>query len=304
MTLRHMKIFLAICENGNSVTRAAESLFMTQPAVSLALKELESYYGMPMFERLSRQLFITEAGERMREYAAHIMELFDDMEKGLRDWDATGVLRVGASITIGSQFLPSYLKAFHVLHPGVDVRVCINSSEVLEEQLQSNKLDFALIEGTVHTPNLICEAYLEDPLTAICSIDGPFAPGERISIERFREQRFLLREEGSGTRDEFDGAAEAAGFSVLPAWESTSTTALVNAVIQGLGVAVLPRRMLLGPLERGLIASFEVEGMDMNRKFLIAYHKNKFLTRSARELIELCKNYELDYPAPKYNGLY
>lgn len=304
MTLRHMKIFLAICESGNSVTRAAEALFMTQPAVSLALKELESYYGTPMFERLSRQLFITEAGERMREYASHILELFDEMEKGLRDWDATGVLRVGASITIGSQFLPSYLKTFHALRPGIDVRVCISSTDLLEEQLQANKLDFALIEGAVHTPNLIYEEYLEDPLAAICSIDGPFAPGERVSVEQFRKQRFLLREKGSGTRDEFDGAAQAAGFSVLPVWESTSTTALVNAVIQGLGVAVLPKRMVLGPLERGLIAAFEVEGMNLNRRFLIAYHKNKFLTRSARELMNLCKDYELDYPAPKYNGLY
>ncbi len=304
MTLRHIKIFLAVCENGNSVTRAAEVLFMTQPAVSLALKELENYYGVLLFERMSRQLFITEAGNQMRDYATHILSLFDTMEKGLRDWDSIGILRVGASITIGSQFMPSYISAYGVLYPGMDVRVCISSSDLLEDQLQSNKLDFAFIEGAVHTPNLICEEYMEDSLTAICSVNGPFSPGQKVSIEQFKKQRFLLREKGSGTREEFDSATQAEGFSVFPVWESTSTTALVNAVIHGLGIAVLPRRMILGPLKHGLIHAFDVDGINLQRKFSIVYHKNKFLTQSARGFIDLCKTYELDFPIPKYNGLY
>ncbi|QRV22120.1 LysR family transcriptional regulator [Lacrimispora saccharolytica] len=299
-----MKIFLAVCENGYNVTKAADALFMTQPAVSLALKELEGYYGVLLFERMSRQLFITEAGKQMREYATHILSLFDHMEKGLRDWDSLGILRVGASVTIGSQFMPSYISAYSILHPGMDVRVCISSSELLEEKLQSNKLDFAFIEGAVQTPNLISEEYMEDSLTAICSVNGPFSYGERVSVEQFKQQRFLLRERGSGTREEFDSATQAAGFSVVPVWEATSTTALVNAVIHGLGIAVLPRRMILGPLNHGLILAFDVDGINFQRKFSILYHKNKFLTQSAREFIELCKNYELDYPIPKYNGLY
>lgn len=193
MTLRHIKIFLAVCENGYNVTKAADALFMTQPAVSLALKELEGYYGVLLFERMSRQLFITEAGKQMREYATHILSLFDHMEKGLRDWDSLGILRVGASVTIGSQFMPSYISAYSILHPGMDVRVCISSSELLEEKLQSNKLDFAFIEGAVQTPNLISEEYMEDSLTAICSVNGPFSYGERVSVEQFKQQRFLLR---------------------------------------------------------------------------------------------------------------
>ena len=170
--------------------------------------------------------------------------------------------------------------------------------------MQSNKLDFAFIEGAVQTPNLISEEYMEDSLTAICSVNGPFSYGERVSVEQFKQQRFLLRERGSGTREEFDSATQAAGFSVVPVWEATSTTALVNAVIHGLGIAVLPRRMILGPLNHGLILAFDVDGINFQRKFSILYHKNKFLTQSAREFIELCKNYELDYPIPKYNGLY
>lgn len=304
MTLRHIKIFLAVCENDNSVTRAAQGLFMSQPAVSLALKELESYYGVQLFERFSRHLCITEAGKQMREYATHILALFDTMEKGLRDWDSVGILRVGSSITIGSQFMPSYVSTYCTLHPGIDVRVRISPSEQLERQLADNQLDFALLEGATSDPDLIYEEYMDDSLVAVCSSKGPFSHGQVVSIEEFRRQHFLLRESGSGTREEFDSATRMAGFTVSPIWEATSTTALVNAVIHGLGIAVLPHRMLRGPLERGLITAFTVEGIDLSRKFLIVYHKNKYLTPSAQAFIDLCKRYQMDYPLPQYNGLF
>ena len=112
MTLRHIKIFLAVCDCDCNTTKAAEELFMTQPAVSLAIKELEQYYGVVLFDRIGRRLRISEAGLHFKEYAVPISALFDDMEKGMRNWDAFGVLRVGASITIGAQFLPGYVRAF------------------------------------------------------------------------------------------------------------------------------------------------------------------------------------------------
>lgn len=289
MTLRHIKIFVAICEHGNSVTKAADALFLSQPAVSLALKELEQYYGVILFERLSRQLLITEAGKHMREYAAHILSLFDEMEKGLRNWDSIGRLRVGASITIGSQFMPGYVSAYRALHPGIDVRVCVAPSERLEGKLLSNELDFALIEGTVHDPNLIRDEYMDDALLTVCSADGPFRQGETVPLERFSRQNLLLREKGSGTREEFDSAALAVGLTVQPVWEATSTTALVNAVVHNLGVAVLPERMVLDALKSGRIVSFTVEGLALERKFSVIYHRNKFLTPSARAFIKLCK---------------
>lgn len=98
MTLRHIRIFLAVCENGNNTTRAARALYLAQPAVSRAVAELEEYYGVRLFDRIGRRLYLTEAGRRMWEYAVHICGLFDDLEKGLRGWDEQGVLRVGASI--------------------------------------------------------------------------------------------------------------------------------------------------------------------------------------------------------------
>lgn len=304
MTIRHLKIFLSLCENDCNTTKAAEYLHMTQPAVSLAIKELEQYYGVVLFDRIGRRLKITQAGQRFKEYAFHISSLFDDMEKGMRDWDSFGVLRIGTSITIGSQFLPGYVKAFYNRYPSTKIQAIIGPSEQLEEKLLKNELDFALIEGVPHTQSFISEAYMEDRLTVICPANAGFSQGQTISVDEFRRQDFLLREHGSGTREIFESVIQQAGFSVEPVWEAMSTTALVNAVINGIGIAVLPHRMIAGALERGLVVAVNVDGLNFKRKFHIIYHKEKFLTSSAKAFIELCKNYEMDYPMPRYTGLY
>jgi len=303
MTLRHMRIFVAVCENGCNTTKAAETMHMTQPAVSLAIRELEQYYGVTLFDRIGRRLRLTEAGQRFLEYASHICMLFENMEKGMRDWDSFGLLRVGASITIGSQFLPNYVKAFYSRHPGTEVRVLVAPSDELEQKILSSELDFALIEGVPHHPSILSEEYMEDQLAVICPADGRFKNGQILTVAEFKQQKFLLREPGSGTREVFDRAAESAGFRVQPIWEAMSTTALVNAVINGLGIAVLPHRMVTGPLEKGLVTTVRVEGMDFRRRFHMVWHREKYLTGSAKAFIDLCRNYETDYPLPRYSGL-
>ncbi|MDY5883146.1 MAG: LysR family transcriptional regulator, partial [Roseburia sp.] len=302
MTIRHMIIFRTVCENGYNSTKAAEVLHMTQPAVSLAIKELEQYYGVLLFDRIGRRLKITDAGQHFLQYAIHISDLFSDMETGLRDWDSKGVLRIGASITIGSQFLPNYVKAFSELCPGLDVRVTVEQSERLEQKILANELDCALIEGIAHDPNIVSEAYMEDHLSVICSRDKGWKQGQVVSIEDFQRQRFLLREIGSGTREVFDRVVEQAGIHITPVWEAMSTTALVNAVINGLGIAVLPHRMILPALRQGLVCTVKVEGLSFSRNFHIIYHKDKFLTSSAKRFINLCRDFEIDYPLPCYNG--
>lgn len=304
MTIRHMIIFRTVCENGFNSTKAAEVLHMTQPAVSLAIKELEQYYGVHLFDRIGRRLQITDAGQHFLQYAIHISDLFSDMETGLRDWDSKGILRIGASITIGSQFLPNYVKAFSEICPGTDVRVTVEQTERLEQKILANELDCALIEGIAHDANIVSEPYMEDHLSVICGANKGWTQGQTISIDDFQKQRFLLREKGSGTREVFDRVIDQAGIHVVPAWEAMSTTALVNATINGLGISALPHRMVLPALKQGLICTVKVQDLVFSRNFYIIYHKDKFLTISAKQFISLCKSYEADYPLPCCNGLY
>lgn len=289
MTLRHMIIFRTVCESGFNSTRAAEALHITQPAVSLAVKELEQYYSVRLFDRMGRRLQITDAGKHFLQYAIHISDLFEDMETGLRNWGAKGILRIGTSITIGSQFLPGYVKAYGDICPGIDVRAVVEPADRLERKLLENELDFALTEGIAHDPNIVSEAYMEDHLSVICSAEKGWTQGQIISLAEFKHQRFLLREPGSGTREVFDRAMAQAGIGITPSWESMSTTALIHAVIHGLGIAVLPYRMIQPALKRGLIVTVDVENLSFLRNFYIIYHKDKFLTDAVKDFMELCR---------------
>ena len=128
--------------------------------------------------------------------------------------------------------------------------------------------------------------------------------GQTISIEEFNTHKLLLREPGSGTREIFERAMAQAGYAVHPVWEAMSTTALVNAVIQGLGTAVLPYRMVRGSVNRGLTTVVKVAELDLSRRFYILRHKEKLLTKTAGIFLDICRNYEMDYPLPETFDLY
>ena len=151
MTLRHLRIFLSVCDHGCSTTKAADALHITQPAVSLAIRELESHYKVSFFERVGRRLVLNDSGQRLRQYALQITALFDAMEDELCA-PLTASLRIGASITIGSHFLPSYVRIFQEQDPGVKLHVEVGDSHMLEEDLLAGKLDLALMEGRPHSP--------------------------------------------------------------------------------------------------------------------------------------------------------
>ena len=292
MTIRHIKIFEAVCECGCNMTKAAEYLHMTQPAVSLAVSELESYYGVKLFDRIARRLYLSDAGRTFREYAKTITLTFDDMEKTVRDWDARGIIRVGASISIGSMLLPGYVKAFRETHPDTTVKVKINRSDRLEQALSDNSIDFALIEGVVHDPALVCEDYMEDRLAVIVSPET-CANGSVLGVSEFSAMPFLLREHGSGTREIFEAAMQAKSIPLPePLWESLSTAALMNAAEAGIGAAVVPWRMAAERIASGTVSEVFAQGIDFSRKYKIVYHRDKKLTGAALDFLELCRTAE------------
>ena len=300
MTLRHMKVFRAICENDFNTTKTAEALNMTQPAVSQVIKEMEQYYGVRLFDRIGRKLVITRAGNVLLDYANHISTLFDEAEEVLRDSDLLGQINVGATLTIGSLFLPRYVKVFYDSHPNIEVKCLVAPTSTLEKKILSYELDIALVEGKIHDPSIIFEEYMDDELTVVCAANGKFKKDQVISIEEFRKQNIIVREVGSGTREVFERAMERAGFSVVPAWEAISTTAIINAVLSGLGVAVLPYRVVCPYIESGKLINIKVEQLDLKRKFYLIHHREKHITSSVKAFIESCKNYESESPAPRY----
>ncbi len=282
-----MSIFVAVCEE-NSVTKAAQRLHIAQPAVSLAVKELEAYYDARLFDRISRRLHLTDAGRKMLEYASHIVSLFGEMENGMRQWERSGKLRIGASITIGTHLMPQYVSAFRKDHPESSIEVLISSSDLIEKKILQSELDFALIEGIVHSDSIVGHAFMKDRLAAICAPSCALCQEDAITMEQLLSQPLLLREPGSGTRELFDHIMASFERSYTPSWESTSTIALINAVKSGLGVSVLPYMLVLDELKRGSIVELKVENLHFDRGYHIIHHKNKLLTNLAKEFIAMC----------------
>ena len=139
---------------------------------------------------------------------------------------------------------------------------------------------------------------MQDYLSVICDTNKGWKDGQNIPIEVFQKQRFLLREKGSGTREVFDRVTTQAGIHIIPVWEAMSTTALINATINGLGISVLPNRMIIPSLKQGLISTVNVQDLIFSRNFYIIYHKDKFLTPSIKQFINLCKNMYNSYSLP------
>lgn len=288
MTLRHLKIFVAVCETG-SATAAGERLHIAQPSISLAISELENYYGIKLFDRIAKRLHITEAGRNFLQYATHIVGLFEDMEKEIKNFDAIGIIRIGASITIGNYLLPGYVTRFKQIHPQMDVKVIIDNSEKIQQYILSNQIDIGLIEGVVHSSYIIEHKFRDDELVMICGNNHPFANQKNIELSKLQRESFILREEGSAGREIFDSTMTSHGLKILPAWESISTQAIVRAVKANLGVSVLPYLLVKDSLERKEISMFQIKGIRFQRSFSVIYHRNKFLTESAKDFIALCK---------------
>lgn len=288
MTLRHIKIFVAVCETG-SATAAGEKLFIAQPSISLAISELEDYYGVKLFDRLSKRLYITEAGKHFLEYASHIVKIFEEMETEIRNFDTQGIIRIGASITIGNYLLPKYVEKFKKLHSNMEVQVIIANSDTIKENLMKNNIDLALIEGIIHSPYLKSIHFKEDELVLICGLSHPLAVKNEIELENIKNEDLLLREKGSAGREICDGLFATNGIEVNILWESTSTQAIVRAVRSGLGLSILPYLLVKESIERGEVKVIKIKDVSLKRNFSIIYHKNKFLTNSAKDFIEICK---------------
>lgn len=286
MTLRHMRIFVTVYQC-NSITKAAKELHLAQPSVSLAVGELERYYGIKLFDRIAKRLYVTEQGKKLYNYAVHIVSLFDEMEKGIRDWDRVGAIRIGTSITIGNYVLPDGMEAFKRQYPDIKVTVTIKNSTDLEEEVRSNRIDFALVEGMPAPDQMVAVPFMKDKLCFICGMTHPLAARESITLSEAAAQDFLLRESGSAGRELFEGILAAHDLSVEPIWESISTQAIVKAVSRGLGVSVLPYLLVKSEVEEGQVKEIPIEGVDLTRDFSIIYHKNKYLTPSAKAFMKL-----------------
>ncbi|AVX31415.1 DNA-binding transcriptional regulator, LysR family [Carboxydocella thermautotrophica] len=287
MTLRHLRIFLAVCETG-SMTAAAKQLHMTQPPVSQAIVELERYYGIKLFERIGRKIYLTKAGEELYSYASHILSLSNEAEKRLSDLSKGGILRVGASKTIGSAILPFLIREFSAAHPTVQINAVIDNTATIINMLYVAKLDIGLVEGIGNWPDIVKIPVYEDELVLVCPPMHEWAKAGSIDTAQLEDQSFIVREEGSGTREVFEAAMKSHGIKWKAVGVFNSVEAIINAVHCGFGLSFMSRLAVQNAVATGKVSVVKVVGLNIKRKFNLVYHKNKFFNTAINEFKTYC----------------
>ncbi len=286
--MRHLKTFIAVCEAGG-ITKAASTLYVAQPAVSQTIAEIEKYYNVILFDRIGNRLVLTDSGKRLLAKAKETIASFDDFEQLARESETNTDLHIGTSLTIGRLFVPQMAAAISRELPQIRLSVMIQQTSVIEGLLVNGNLDFAFVEGSIHSRHLITQAVFQDRLTAVSSCE--FAVPEQITLEELTKYPLLLREPGSASRDLLDATLSVNRLSAAPMIESASNQALISCAMAGNGIAVLPQNLIREWTEQGNLKTITITDCDFDRDYLLAYHKNKRFYSLQEQALSICKEH-------------
>lgn len=291
MTLRHLRIFIAVADCGK-MNAAANKLYISQPTVSQAIKELEEHYNMLLFERLGKKLHITENGKELLYYARSIVKQFDDMEEKIFESNYLEKIRIGATLTVGNCILGNVIKRFKELNPKTEIYSYINNTKNIEEKLLQSELDIGIVEGMITSPNLVAVPVVNDHLVLVCSTKHPFAKRKTINLQELENESFAIREEGSGTRALFENYMHEHGVPIKVVVEGSSIDVIKKAIIENQCLSVISIRLVEEEIKKGEIYVIPYSESSWDRYFSVVYHKNKVITDEMNTLIEVVENYK------------
>jgi DNA-binding transcriptional LysR family regulator len=289
MADRRLQVFHAVARQ-LSFTKAAEVLFMTQPAVTFQIKQLEEHFNTRLFDRGHGKISLTPAGETVLEYAERILGLSSEMDVRLAEMTGQigGPLLVGASTTIAEFMLPRILGEFKSQYPNVRPRLIVANSESIEMRVSEHTLDIGLIEAPSHQSNLQCENCCEDELLAICAPGSPLAKNKELTPQLLATHPFVSREPGSGTREVTDNYFRAAGVppeSLNIVIELGSPEAIKGVVETGIGFAIVSRASVFKEKRLGDLLAIPLKPR-LIRTLSMVYPKEKFRSRLVNTFVE------------------
>ncbi len=287
LKLHHLRVFAAVAEQ-RGFSRAAAALRISQPAVSKAVRQLERQVGVPLVERAGRASRLTAAGEQL---AARARELFgvesaaEEELRALRGLEA-GSLRVGASTTIATYLLPPILARFHDAHPAIELRVVSANTRAITRALLERRLDVALVEGPVNHPRIEARRWRSDELVVIAPPDHRLVTRRSVHAHDLLAERFVVREQGSGTRDVAERALSKHGVHPAVALQLGSTEAVKQAVAAGLGLAIVSRYAAADQLALGRMALVRLRDVELGRALTELRLKGRKSSAPAAEFVE------------------
>ena len=277
-----------------SFTKAGEVLYMTQPAVTFQVRQLEEHFSTRLFDRTHNRISLTDAGELVKGYADRILSLYGEMENDVRRMtgDVSGPLSLGASTTISEYVILGLLGKFQAKFPEVTVRLNVANTLGVVHMVENNEIDLGIVEGPVHNKNLSTEALWHDELVLICPPTHTLAGRGKVSLEEISEYPFISREEGSGTREVMEDYFKEHDVDISNlnvAMQLGNPESIKSAVEAGLGVAILSVATLEKELKLGTLAAVSLVPK-ISRPFSIVYQRQQFRLRAIEEFIEFIKS--------------
>ena len=302
MSDRRLHVFFTVAKL-LSFTKAAETLHMTQPAVTFQVRQLEEYFNTRLFDRTHNRISLTEAGKRVYEYGGKIFEIYDEMENAVKELtgEVSGVLIVGASTTIAEYMLPALLGDFKQAFPDVNVRLKVSNTDGIVSMVENNIIDLGVVEAPVSNKNLAVELCKQDQLVAIVPPGHPLAKNETVKIETLLEYPYICREEGSGTREVILDYLQETGLSnsnLHVIMELGSPEAIKGAVEAGIGITILSKATMAKEIKLGTLVALPLH-TPLERPFSFVHQKQKFRQRAMEELLDFARQYWLEHPETK-----
>jgi DNA-binding transcriptional LysR family regulator len=281
VTVRQLQIFSSAARS-LSFSRTSEELHLTQPAVSMQIKQLEDTAGLPLFERVGKKLFLTQAGQEVQRCAQQVLGALKDAEASL----ATLKGMRGGKITIGvvstaKYFAPKLLAAFAQRHPDVDLKLVVNNREAVIAQLTDNEVDLAVMGTPPRQLDTVAAAFAKHPLVVIAAPDHPLAQRKRIPLAMLEKETFLVREPGSGTRSAMERFFGERGIKVRVGMEMSSNETIKQAVMAGMGVSFLSQHTIGLEVATGQLVILKVEGLPVVRQWYVVHRAEKRLLPAA-----------------------
>ena len=285
-TLRQLKVFESVARN-RSFTRAAQELYLTQPTVSIQLKQLTEVVGLPLIEQIGKRLYLTDAGSELLRLCRDIFDGLARFEMLVSDMKGVkaGKLRLTV-VTTAKYFIPRLLGQFCQIYPGMDVSLKVTNRERVLQSMADNEDDLYVLGAPPEDADMIAEPFLENPLVVVAASGHPLAREKRISAQRLAQEPFIMREPGSGVRLATEQFFVQRGLKINVRMELGSNEAIKQAVAGNLGVAVLSAHTV--PLERGSedLVLLDVKDFPIRRHWYLAYPRNKQLSVVARTFLE------------------
>jgi DNA-binding transcriptional LysR family regulator len=290
-TLRQLEVFLAIAHHEN-VTRAADSLAMSQSAASGSLKELEQQFEVQLFDRIGKKLQLNELGRLLRPRAESLLDRAGELELDLLRHQQAGHLKLGATLTIGNYLAVGLMAQFMQNLPGASVSLEVANTGEIARQVLNFDLDIGLVEGELQLPDLEVQRWAEDELVVFCSPVHPWAQKKKITDEDLLSAQWILRETGSGTRQAFDRAMHGILPELSISLELQHTEAIKRAVKENLGVSCLSRIALEESFSQQSLVPIKLPHRDLHRNFYVILHRHKYRSEGIKQWLALCQQYQ------------